>query len=74
MEDYEEQEIENFMEELGYYDDEMVNTSDPRWSTPLGSHVHAYLIRQKLAEASVFFSSEKHITEGLSFAVGSEII
>jgi hypothetical protein len=53
MEAYEEQEIENFMEELGYYDDEMVNTSDPRWSTPLGSHVHAYLVRQKLAEASV---------------------
>jgi hypothetical protein len=53
MEDYEEQEIENFMEELGYYDGEMVDTSDPRWSTPLGSHVHAYLIREKLAEASV---------------------
>jgi hypothetical protein len=53
MEAYEEQEIENFMEELGYYDDEMVNTSDPRWSIPLGSHVHAYLVRQKLAEASV---------------------
>jgi len=53
MEDYEEQEIENFMEEHGYYDGEMVDTSDPRWSTPLGSHVHAYLIREKLAEAEL---------------------
>src|SRR5258705_3361612 len=35
MEDYKEQEIENFMEELGYYDGKMVDTSDPRWSTPL---------------------------------------
>ena len=26
---------------------------DPRWSTPLGLHVHAYPIREKLAEASV---------------------
>ncbi|KAM6489284.1 hypothetical protein JOM56_015185, partial [Amanita muscaria] len=49
MEDYKEQEIENFMEELGVYDGE-INTGDPRWSTPLGSHVHAYLIRQKMAE------------------------
>ena len=52
MEDYEEQEIENFMEELGVYDGE-IDTSDPRWSTPLGSHVHAYLVRQKMAEESV---------------------
>jgi len=49
MEDYEEQEIESFMEELGVYDGEM-DTSDPRWSTPLGSHVHAYLVTQKMAE------------------------
>jgi hypothetical protein len=52
MEDYKDQEIENFMEELGVYDDEIV-TSDPRWSTMLGSHVHAYLLRQKMAEWSV---------------------
>ena len=52
MEDYREQEIENFMEELGVYDGE-INTGDPRWSTPLGSHVHAYLIRQKMADLSV---------------------
>jgi len=52
MEDYKEQEIENFMEELGFYDGE-IDTSDPRWSTPLGSHIHAYLIRQKMAEGSV---------------------
>jgi len=37
MEDYEEQEIENFMEELGVYEGE-IDTGDPRWSTPLGSH------------------------------------
>jgi len=49
MEDYREQEIENFMEELGVYDGE-IDTSDPRWSTPLGSYVHAYPIRQKMAE------------------------
>jgi len=49
MEDYREQEIENFMEELGVYDNE-IDTSDPRWSTPLGSHVHAYLVSQKMAE------------------------
>ena len=49
IEDYREQEIDNFMEELGVYDGE-INTGDPRWSTPLGSHVHAYLIRQKMAE------------------------
>jgi len=49
VEDYKEQEIENFMEELGVYDG-TIETSDPRWSTPLGSHVHAYLIRLKMAE------------------------
>jgi hypothetical protein len=66
MEDYKDQEIENFMEDLGVYDGE-IDTSDPRWSTPLGSHVHAYLSRQKMAEGSVYlfvFSSETLI-EGL---------
>jgi len=52
MEDYKEQEVENFMEELGVYDGE-IDINDPRWSTPLGSHVHAYLVRQKMAEESV---------------------
>jgi hypothetical protein len=52
MEDYKDQEIENFMEELGVYEGE-IETSDPRWSTPLGSYVHAYLLRQKMAEWSV---------------------
>jgi len=42
----------DIMEELGVYDGE-TDTSDPRWSTPLGSHVHAYLVRQKMAEESV---------------------
>jgi len=49
MEDYGDQEIDIFMEELGVYDNE-INPSDPGWSTPLGSHVHAYLLRQKMAE------------------------
>ena len=49
MEDYREQEIENFMEELGVFDGE-IDTDNPGWSTPLGSHVHAYLLRQKMAE------------------------
>ena len=52
LEDYEDQEIGIFMEELGVFDDE-IDTSDPRWSTPLGSHVHAYLIMQKMREQSV---------------------
>ena len=51
-EDYDEEEIENFMKELGVFDDE-IDISDPKWSTPLGSHVHAYLIRQKMKEQSV---------------------
>lgn len=49
MEDYEEQEIENFMDELGVYDGEL-DTTDPRWKTPLGVEVYSYIIRQKLAE------------------------
>jgi hypothetical protein len=48
-EDYKDQEIDLFMEELGVYDDEMDST-DPRWTTPLGIEVYAYLIRQKMAE------------------------
>jgi hypothetical protein len=35
-EDYEEQEIDHFMEDLGIYDDDEVDFSDPRWSTSLG--------------------------------------
>ena len=46
LEDYRDQEIENFMEEL----DNEIDTGNPRWSTPLGSHVHAYLLRQKMAQ------------------------
>ncbi|KAF8529603.1 hypothetical protein BU17DRAFT_60386 [Hysterangium stoloniferum] len=60
MEDYHEQEIENFMEELGVYDGE-IDTGDPRWSTPLGSHIHAYLIRQKMAEKSTVGSDMTNI-------------
>ena len=45
-EDYEEREIENFMEEL----DGEIDTGDPRWSSPLGSHVHTYLTWPKMAE------------------------
>jgi hypothetical protein len=43
IEDYKDQEIENFMEELGVYNGE-IETSDPRWSTPLGSHVHRFIL------------------------------
>src|SRR6266478_505072 len=42
-EDYEEQEIENFMEELGVYDGE-IDATDPQWGTPLGVEVHSHLI------------------------------
>ena len=31
--------LESFVEELSVYDGEIGN-GDPRWSTPLGSHVH----------------------------------
>ena len=54
MEDYRKQEIENFMEELDVYDNE-IDTSDPRWSTPLGFHVHAYLVRRKMAEQVILY-------------------
>ena len=53
-EDYKDKEIDLFMEELGVYDDEM-DTTDPRWMTPLGVEVYAsaYLVRQKMAEWAV---------------------
>ena len=54
------------MEELGVYDGE-IDSGDPRWSIPLGSHVHAFLIREKMEKQSVillFFLSEKHTAEG----------
>jgi hypothetical protein len=54
MEDYEEQEIENFMEELGVYDG-AIEPSDPRWSTPLNSHVHAYLIKWQTSSHPLYF-------------------
>ena len=65
IEDYEDQEIDNFMEELGVYDGN-IETGDPRWSTELGSHVHAYLVRQKMAERSVIlvFYSKKQAAKG----------
>lgn len=42
IEDYGDQEIEIFMEELGVYDNE-IDDSDPRWMTPLGVEVRTYL-------------------------------
>ena len=51
-ESYKDQEIDLFMEELGVYDDEM-DTTDPKWTTPLGVEVYAYLVRQKMAEWAV---------------------
>ena len=48
QEDYKAQEIENFMEELGVFDNE-IDLRDPGWSTPLGIEVHAQLIREKMA-------------------------
>jgi len=46
--DYKEQEIDEFMEDLGIYDDE-IDYSDARWLTSLGMEVHSYLVRQRLA-------------------------
>ena len=51
LDDYDEPVIEGLMEELGVFDNE-IDPSDPRWSTPLGSHIHAYLVREKMAEFS----------------------
>jgi hypothetical protein len=48
-EDYEDPEIDRFMEELGAYDNK-IDTTDPRWTSPPGIEVYAYLIKQKLAE------------------------
>jgi len=48
-EDYHEQEIDDFMEELGVFDGE-TDPTDSRWTSPLGTEVYSYLIRQKLAE------------------------
>ena len=47
QEDYRPQEIRNFMEELGVFDNE-IDFRDPGWSTPLGIEVHALLIREKM--------------------------
>jgi len=50
-EDFEEQEVENFMEELGVYDGDSeldsYGSTDPTWSTPLGIQVYSYLLGQK---------------------------
>jgi len=48
-EDYKEQEIVGFMEELGVFDDE-IDATDPRWGNPLGTEVYSYLLRQKLEQ------------------------
>ena len=47
-EDYYEQDIEIFMDDLGVCDDE-IDYTDPRWESPLGKEVYSYLLRQKLA-------------------------
>lgn len=60
LRDYGDQEIEGFMDELGVYDNE-IDPSDSRWSTPLGVHVNAYLIRQKLAEVEEYASDASNI-------------
>jgi hypothetical protein len=46
QEDYDEQEISNFMEELGIYD--VIDWTDPRWQTELGIEVRAWLLRSSL--------------------------
>jgi len=52
FDDYARDEIENFIEDLGVYDNE-IDTTDPRWLTPLGIEVYAYLIRDKMAERGI---------------------
>jgi len=46
-EDFEEQEIGLFMEELGLYDNTM-DLSDPKWNTQLGREVRAALAREEV--------------------------
>jgi hypothetical protein len=45
-EDYAEQEIEQFMEELGMYGNTM-DFSHPDWKTPLGREVYAAYVRER---------------------------
>jgi hypothetical protein len=47
--DYTGEDIDGFMEEVGVFQDE-IDSADPRWSTPLGIEVYAYLIRKKMSE------------------------
>lgn len=49
LEDYQDQEIECFMEEPGIYDGE-IDSSHPKWTTPLGVLISDHLIRQKVAQ------------------------
>jgi len=47
--DYTGEEIHGFMKELGAFVNE-IDSTNPRWSTPLGIEVYAYLIIQRMAE------------------------
>jgi hypothetical protein len=61
--DYEDQEIDIFIDDL-VYDDEM-DPSDPRWARPPGMEVHSYL-RQQLAPWVVFFPFHYHRHNSIS--------
>ena len=71
-EDYEDQEIDLFMENLGVYDDE-VDPTDDRWTSPLGVEVHAYLVRQKTAELNMLVDMELKKTEELNMLMDMEL-
>jgi hypothetical protein len=46
-EDYSQDDIDDFMDELGVFDGEM-DSRDVRWTTLLGIEVHSYLLRERL--------------------------
>ena len=52
-EDYEEGEINQFMDELGVFDEDGIDSTHPGWQTPLGREVHAWLLRRRLLDVGV---------------------
>ena len=59
-EDYKDQEIDLFMEELGVYDE--LDTTDHRWTILLGVEVYAYLVMAIPNRCSSSISPEMYVT------------
>jgi hypothetical protein len=52
-EDYQEGEINQFMDELGVFDEDGIDSSHLGWQTPLGREIHAWLLRRQLLAVRV---------------------